>query len=188
MKSNLRVRIDHYLRKRRKGLLNLDGNLKNYPRIIHLATQRPVNLPKISHELIYLKKNLGAVWVNEVETLIIELLDKKCTDEAANIHASLVRAVATIDVEMAIELGLKYIPQTHDTCAVAARDAHDHGRYPNGYCDWNWGRNARRLHRCRRTRRSDLGWHLADGYQPDSVGRDSCRGVGGSDGLAARSA
>ena len=114
MKSNLRVRIDHYLRKRRKGLLNLDGNLKNHPKIIHLATQRPVNLTKVSHELIYLKKNLGAVWVSEVETLIIELLDKKCTDEAANIHASLVRAVATIDVEMAIELGLKYIPQTHD--------------------------------------------------------------------------
>jgi len=115
LKSNLRLRIDHYLRKRRKGLLKLDGTLKKYPDIIHLVTQRPVNLSKVSHELIYLKKKLGAGWVSEVENLIQELLaKKKCITDAANIHVSLVRALATIDVERAIEIGLKYVYETND--------------------------------------------------------------------------
>ena len=99
MKSNFRIKIDHYLRKRRKGLHKLDGNLKKYPKIIHLATQRPVNLTKISHELVNFKKIHGAIWVKEIETVIQELLDKKrCKEDAANIHVSLVRALSTIDV------------------------------------------------------------------------------------------
>lgn len=115
MKSNFRVRIDHYLRKRRKGLLNLDGNLKKYPQLINFATQRPVKLTKISHEIISLKKKMGAGWVDEVEKLVQELLaKKKCTTDAANIHVSLVRALATIDVERAIEIGLKYVYETND--------------------------------------------------------------------------
>ena len=115
MKSNFRIKVDHYLRKRRKGLHKLDGNLKNYPHIIHLATQRPVNLTKLSHELIQLKKKLHASWVEEVETLIQELLDmKRCKTDAANIHVSLVRALSTLDVEQAIEIGLKYVHQTKD--------------------------------------------------------------------------
>ena len=115
MKSNFRVKVDHYLRKRRKGLHKLDGNLKNYPHIIHLATQRPVNLTKISHELIQLKKKFHASWVEEVETLIQELLDKKrCKTDAANIHVSLVRALSTLDVEQAIEIGLRYVHETKD--------------------------------------------------------------------------
>ena len=115
MKSNLRTRIDHYLRKRRKGLIKLKGNLKNHPKIIHLATQRPVNLTKISHELIHLKKSLGAGWVDEVESLIQELLEKKrCRSDAANIHVSLVRALSTLDVEQAIGIGLKYVYETED--------------------------------------------------------------------------
>jgi len=119
LKSNLRIKIDHYLRKRRKGLLRLDGNLKNYPTVIHLATQRPVNLSKVSHELIYLKKSLGAGWVSEVELVIEELLAKKrCIKDAANIHVSLVRALATIDVEKAIEIGLKYVYDTNDERAM----------------------------------------------------------------------
>ena len=115
MKSNFRIKVDHYLRKRRKGLHKLDGNLKNYPHIIHLATQRPVNLTKLSHELIQLKKKFSVSWVGEVETLIQELLDKKrCKPDAANIHVSLVRALSTLDVEQAIEIGLRYVNETKD--------------------------------------------------------------------------
>ena len=115
MKSNFRIKVDHYLRKRRKGLHKLDGNLKNYPHIIHLATQRPVNLTKISHELIQLKRKFHASWVGEAETLIQELLVKKrCKNDAANIHVSLVRALSTLDVEQAIEIGLRYVHETKD--------------------------------------------------------------------------
>jgi len=96
-------------------LHKLDGNLKNYPHIIHLATQRPVNLTKLSHELIQLRKKLSVSWVGEVETLIQELLDKKrCKSDAANIHVSLVRALSTLDVKQAIEMGLRYVNQTKD--------------------------------------------------------------------------
>ena len=115
MKSNFRIKVDHYLRKRRKGLHKLDGNLKSHPHIIHLATQRPVNLTKLSHELIQLKKRYHAAWVQEVETLIQELLDKKrCKNDAANIHVSLIRALSKFDVEQAIEIGLRYVHETND--------------------------------------------------------------------------
>ena len=115
MKSKFRIKIDHYLRKRRKGLHKPDGILRSYPQIIHLATQRPVNLTKLSHELIQLKKKNQASWVQEVETLIQELLDKKrCKSDAANIHVALVRALSTFDVEQAIEIGLRYVYQTKD--------------------------------------------------------------------------
>ena len=60
--------------------------------------------------MIQLKKKLHASWVEEVETLIQELLDmKRCKTDAANIHVSLVRALSTLDVEQAIEIGLKYV-------------------------------------------------------------------------------
>ena len=115
MKSNFRIKIDHYLRKRRKGLNKLDGKLKDYPQVIHLATQRPVNLNKISHELIRLKKDLGTEWKHEIEAIIQALLDKKrCKNDAANIHVSFVRALSTIDVEEAIEIALKYVYETMD--------------------------------------------------------------------------
>ena len=115
MKSNLRIRIDHYLRRRRKGLLKLHAPLNDFPELIFLSTERPVNLAAISYELLQQKMRIGKSWVDEIEQVIEELLSMKgCNKEAANIHVSCVRALVTNDTERAINLGLKYVQATRD--------------------------------------------------------------------------
>ena len=89
--------------------------MKSYPKLIFLATERPVNLPNISHELLKIKKENPTSWISIIEDIIEQLLDmKKCKTDAANIHVSLLRALSTQDVEQAVEIGLKYVDRTKD--------------------------------------------------------------------------
>ena len=118
-KPRLRKRIDHYLRKKRKGLTRLKGPLQKTPKLIHLATIRPINLVDLSKQILKIRSDDPTNWLQTIEDTIVYLNgNRKNREEAANIFVSLIRAVAFIGVDEAIEIGLNYIDTISDERAM----------------------------------------------------------------------
>ena len=118
-KPRLRKRIDHYLRKKRKGLIRLKGPLQKSPELIHLATTRPINLPDLSKQILKIRSTDPANWLQIIEDVIVYLGEnRKSREEAANIFVALIRATAFIDADEAIDIGMKYIDSVKDERAM----------------------------------------------------------------------
>ena len=118
VKRNLRGRIDHYLRKKRKGITKLSTTLRKISDMLELAVSRPVEIFKMSEFFIdsYLDDEK---YLEDIHLALNELLgSKKTIEEAANISLSVLRALQSIDESLAIDFGEKYIRLIEDERAV----------------------------------------------------------------------
>lgn len=118
LKRTLRGKIDHYLRKKRKGITKLSPALGEIHHILDLAVSRPVEIFKMSEYFIerYTKNHnyLDAIYAG-----IEELMNKKKTmEEAANISLSVLRALPSLDESLAIDFGERYIRRIKDERAI----------------------------------------------------------------------
>ena len=88
MKKTLRKRIDHYLRKRRKGLHKLSSDLSKISEMVDYAVARPVDIFRMSEHYIS-KLKTDESYGGKIDIGINELIDsKKTSEEAANIFVS----------------------------------------------------------------------------------------------------
>lgn len=118
LKRTLRGRIDHYLRKKRKGISKLSPVLGGIPHILDLAVSRPVEIFKMSEHFMdcYSKDHS---YLDAIHSGIEELMKKKKTmEEAANISLSVLRALPSLNESLAIEFGEKYIRSIKDERAI----------------------------------------------------------------------
>ncbi len=118
LKRNLRGRIDHYLRKKRKGITKLSTTLRKISQMLELAVSRPVEIFKMSEFFIdsYLDDEN---YLQDIHLALNELTDnKKTMEEAANISLSVLRALPSIDESLAIDFGEKYIRVIEDERAI----------------------------------------------------------------------
>ena len=112
--SSIRLRINDYLRKRRKKLTRLKGDIAETPQLMHLATLRPVNLIAISERVIQIKSE-EVDWLEIIERTIKALASNKMWhEEAANIFVATLRAINSFDIELAIDFGYRYIEDVPD--------------------------------------------------------------------------
>lgn len=118
MKKTLRKRVDHYLRKRRKGLHKLSSNLSEISQMIDYAVTRPVDIFQMSEHYMSKLKTDGS-YGDKIDIGINELLgNKKTSEEVANIFVSVLRAMRTIDEQKATEFGEKYLHRIQDERAL----------------------------------------------------------------------
>jgi glycosyltransferase involved in cell wall biosynthesis len=118
MTGNLRAKIDHFLRKKRKGLGKLSPTLEKTSQMVELAVTRPVDIFKMSERFIgrYLEnESYYFQMVSGIEELLIR---KKTHEEAANIFLAVLRALQTIDEQNAIDFGNKFIAEIQDERAL----------------------------------------------------------------------
>jgi len=118
MKKTLRKRIDHYLRKRRKGLHKLSSDLSKISEMVDYAVARPVDIFRMSEHYIS-KLKTDESYGGKIDIGINELIDsKKTSEEAANIFVSVLRAMRTIDERGATEFGERYLHRIQDERAL----------------------------------------------------------------------
>jgi glycosyltransferase involved in cell wall biosynthesis len=118
LKKNLRGRIDHYLRKKRKGITKLSASLSKISPMLELAVSRPVEIFKMSEFFIDSYSD-DENYLEDIHLALNELLgSKKTIQEAANISLSVLRALPSIDESLAIDFGEKYISVTKDERAI----------------------------------------------------------------------
>ena len=118
MNKTLRERINHYLRKKRKNISKLSPILGRIPHILDLAASRPVEIFKMSEHFIdcYSKDHN---YLDAIHSGIEELMKKKTTmEEAANISLCVLRALPSLDENIAIDFGEKYIRRIKDERAI----------------------------------------------------------------------
>ena len=102
MKRTLRGRIDHYLRKKRKGISKLSPALSKIPHILDLAASRPVEIFKMSEHFINCYSK-DPSYLEAIHSGIEELMERKKTmEEAANISLSVLRALPSLDESLEI--------------------------------------------------------------------------------------
>ena len=118
VKRNLRGRIDHYLRKKRKGITKLSTTLRKISQMLELAVSRPVEIFKMSEFFIDSYSD-DENYLEDIHLALNELIDnKKTIEEAANISLSVLRALPSIDESLAIDFGEKYIRVIEDERAI----------------------------------------------------------------------
>ena len=118
LNKTLRERINHYLRKKRKNISKLSPILGRIPHILDLAASRPVEIFKMSEHFIdcYSKDHN---YLDAIHSGIEELMKKKTTmEEAANISLCVLRALPSLDENIAIDFGEKYIRRIKDERAI----------------------------------------------------------------------
>lgn len=118
LNKTLRERINHYLRKKRKNISKLSPILGRIPHILDLAASRPVEIFKMSEHFIdcYSKDHN---YLDAIHSGIEELMKKETTmEEAANISLCVLRALPSLDENIAIDFGEKYIRRIKDERAI----------------------------------------------------------------------
>lgn len=118
MKKTLRKRIDHYLRKRRKGLQKLSPNLSKISQMIDYAVTRPVDIFQMSEHFVS-KLKTDESYGDKINIGINELIgNKRTSEEAANVFVSVLRAKCAIDEQSATKFGEQFLHRIQDERAV----------------------------------------------------------------------
>ena len=118
LKPTLRNKIDHFFRKRRKGLTRLSPALTEIAPLLELAVTRPVNIFKMSEHYVNCS-NTDDLYLEKIHRAIEELLrSRKTSEEAANVCVSVLRGLKSTDIGKAISFGEKYVPLLNDERAI----------------------------------------------------------------------